>query len=373
MKYAVAFALAGGLFAAPALAAPIELADGQLDAVAAGIQFKIDRLVADQTGRAPTIDPLLINPWGLSQSPTSALWVANQGSNTSTLYDRNTFAKNPLNVNVPGGPTGTVFQPVADAFQISNGTTSARSLFMFATLSGTIQGWAPQVNPTNAITAVTSPGAVYTGLAFGNSEVTGPRIFAADFRQNKVDMFDSAFASKGSFTDAQVPAGFAAFNAQALNGKIYVAFAKQGPDGPAAAGAGLGYVDVFDTTGALQQRLVSGGPLNAPWGMTIAPAGFGEFAGALLVGNFGDGKINAFDPQTGAFLGELTNVSGLPVKIDKLWALTSGPNGSVTFAAGVQQEQHGLLGGISPGNAIDALNFLRFPTRAKALDFLLVR
>jgi len=372
MKYAVVFALAGGLFAAPALAAPVELADGQLDGVAAGITFKVDRLVADQAGRAPTIDPLLVNPWGLSQSPTSALWVANQGSDTSTLYDRNTFAKVALTVSVPGGPTGTVFQPVADAFKITNGTTSARSVFMFATLSGTIQGWAPQVNPTNAVTAVTTPGAVYTGLAFGSSDGTGPRIFAADFAQGHVDMFDSSFAPKGSFTDAQLPANYAPFNAQALNGKIYVAFAQRNGD-EEQPGAGLGAVDVFDTSGALLQRLVAHGPLNAPWGLTIAPASFGEFAGALLVGNFGDGKVNAFDPATGAFLGEVTNFAGLPVKIDKLWALTSGPNGSVVFSAGVQDETHGLLGAISPGNAIDALNFLRFPTRAKALDFVLVR
>ncbi len=235
-------------------------------------------------------------------------------------------------------------------FQISANGTSGHSLFLFDGEDGTISGWAPSVDVTHAVIAVDHSGGgdVFKGLAVVNLDA-GQRLFAADFANNRVEVFNDKFQQTQAFTDPSLPAGYAPFNVQTLNGKVYVAFALHGQGLDEAHGAGLGFVDVFDSTGRKLQTLVSNGPLNAPWGLTIAPASFGKFAGALLVGNFGDGKINAFNPKTGAFLGTLDSAGGKPLSINGLWALTNGPDGTLIFSSGPDDESHGLVGVVKPG------------------------
>ena len=350
------------LYATSAIAAPVVLSDHQLNQIVAGEDFSIVNEVSDQAAvGAPTTDPLLVNPWGLSQAPGGPLWVANQGTSTSTVYSFTTFAKLPLTVTIPSvgdegvGPTGTVFTNFnrPNSFTVSANGKTGHSLFLFDTLDGTISGWAPSVDPANAIIAVdlSSTGAVFTGLTLKNVGST-TKLFAADFGNNRVDVFNSQFHMTGSFTDPSLPEGYSPFNVQTLGDKVYVAYALREADEPEeVVGPGLGYIVVFDTRGNKLTTLVKGGALNAPWGMTIAPASFGEFAGALLVGNLGDGKINAYNPTTGAFLGSLEDAGGVPLSVEGLWALRPGSDGTVVFAAGVEDETHGLIGVIRPNSA----------------------
>jgi uncharacterized protein (TIGR03118 family) len=339
-----------GVLGAPAWGAAFRLTDGQLDTAAAGLRFTVTNRVSDQPGVAPVTDSNLVNAWGLSQAPGSPLWVANNGTDTSTLYNKDTFAKVPLDVSVPGGPTGTTFIGIPNAFTVSNGVKSGPTLFAFATESGQIQGWNLSVDPTHTFVKVDESGigSVFKGLTLG-LDAGAPRLFAADFAHGMVSVYDSSFTKVGSFTDQRLTAqDYSPFNVQTLNGKLYVAFAKHQPGAKdETAGRGLGFVDVFDTGGHLLQRLVRHGNLNAPWGLAIAPATFGRFAGALLVGNFGDGRIDAYDPRTGEFLGALKDDEHR-IKIDGLWALRTGPNGTITFSAGPAGETHGLVGSISP-------------------------
>jgi uncharacterized protein (TIGR03118 family) len=342
-------ALAVALSVTGARAAPIVMSDAQLNAVVGGTRFAIVSQVADLPGVAPQTDSLLVNPWGLSSSPTSPLWVANNGSNTSTLYDRNTFAKNnAITVQVPGAPTGTTFIGLAGQFMVSSGGKTGQTQFAFATEGGQIEGWNPTVNATQAVVAVdeSAAGSAFKGLTLGTASNGAPRLFAANFGHNMVDVYDASFTKIASFTDPNLPADYTPFNVQTLNGKLYVTFAQHAPGADdETAGQGRGFVDVFDTDGHLIRRLVQHGQLNAPWGLAIAPASFGKFAGALLVGNFGDGKVNAYDPQTGNYIGALRTDDG-KVQIDGLWALRTGPNGTITFSAGPADESHGLLGSI---------------------------
>ena len=343
------------LLATSALAAPVPLSDAQLSGVVAGEDFTIVNEVSDQAAvGATTTDPMLVNAWGLSQGPGTPLWVANNGTGTSTIYSTTTFAKSPLTVAIPaadgsqGAPTGTVFTSFAGpSFSVTKNGVTGHSLFLFDSEDGTITGWSPSVDLHNAVTAVdqSSMGAVFKGLAIVHGD--RPMLYAADFTNGQVKAFDSQFNPTGMFTDTSLPSGFSPFNVQVLNGKLYVAFALHGSGHDEVHGPGLGAIDVFDTSGHKIQTLVSGGPLNAPWGMVLAPSSFGKFAGALLVGNFGDGKINAFNPKTGAFLGTL-DMSGSPLSIDGLWALHEGSNGSVIFSAGPDGESHGLVGVITP-------------------------
>ncbi len=351
MKSATALAFVLGLMSTSALAAPVALSDRQLDAVAAGSGFTITNEVADQMGVAPTTDPGLLNPWGLSQGPGTPLWVANNHSDSSTVYSQPSYAKLGLTVAVAGGPTGTVFSGKTGAgFQVTDAGKTGHSVFLFATEAGTILGWSPSVNPTTAVTAadLSAEGDVFKGLALAESRGVG-RLFAADFQNNAVDVFNPQFTEINHFTDPNLPAGWGPFNVQTLEGKLYVAFAQRGPTGDEVAGAGLGIVDVFDANGNLINRLVnSGGALNAPWGLAIAPASFGKFAGALLVGNFGDGKIHAYNATTGAFIGTLDQPDGSDLAIDGLWALRQTSDGGIVFSAGTDGESHGLVGVINP-------------------------
>jgi uncharacterized protein (TIGR03118 family) len=340
-------AVAASLIGSPALGA-VPLTDAQLDRLTAGILFNIADEVSNQPNVAPVTDTALVNPWGMSASPGGNLWVANNGSNTSTTFAAGTFGL-ARTVNVPGAPTGATFIGPSNGFDISAGGNTAGSRFAFATESGQILGWNAKVDPNNAVVAVdqSAKHAVFMGLTFGMNG-QNPLLFAADFAHGVVKSFDSNFAKVGRFTDPALPANYSPFNVQVLNNELYVAYAERNRgSGAEVAGHGLGIVDVFDTQGNLLRRLIpDGGKLNAPWGLAIAPQSFGEFAGALLVGNFGNGKIDAYNPQTGQFLGQIQNANGNTAVIGGLWTLLPGPNGSVLFSAG--DATHGLVGAISP-------------------------
>jgi uncharacterized protein (TIGR03118 family) len=311
--------------------------------------FHVVPLVSDQAGVAPNTDPNLVNPWGISQAPGQPLWISDNGTDLSTLYDPNTGAINALVVNIPsGGPTGTVYAPTALGFPISENGLKGNSEFMFATESGALLGWNFNVDQNNAVVAVdnSAKGSAYKGLAI---DLGDKLLFAADFVNNEVQAYDNKWNLVRTFTDTSLPKHFAPFNVAWLNGKLYVSFAKRKHGSiDEVDRKGFGYVDVFDINGNLLQHLVANGNLNAPWGMVIAPSGFGQFASALLVGNFGNGKINAYDATTGAFMGSLKDTTGAKIAIDGLWALFPGPNSNtIMFSAGPDDEQHGLLGQIT--------------------------
>jgi uncharacterized protein (TIGR03118 family) len=326
--------------------------------------FLQTNLVSDQPNVAPILDPQLINPWGIALSPASgAFWVSDNGSGVSTLYTGDVggsqLAKAPLTVTVPGGAsTGAVFNGTSD-FVIRNGGDSGPAVFLFASENGNITGWNPSLPPpapsTAAQPAVVIPDAVFKGLAIGNNGEAN-FLYAADFHGGQIDVFDAGFHQvqlQGSFTDPDLPEGYAPFNIRNLGGQLYVTYALQDEakhdDVP---GDGHGFIDVFDMDGNLLNRLVSQGPLNSPWGLALAPDNFGEFSNDLLVGNFGDGRINVFDPNDGTSLGQLTDPSGNLVVIQGLWGLTfgngvsAGESNILYFAAGPDGEQHGLFGSL---------------------------
>jgi uncharacterized protein (TIGR03118 family) len=321
--------------------------------------FRQINLVSDIAGVARITDRNLVNPWGLSAGPNTPLWVADNGTDVSTLYSGGIRGSipvaAPLVVSIPGGaPTGTVFNPTA-GFVIDNGTQSAPARFIFDSEAGQITAWSPNVPPaTEARSVRTTPTAIYKGLAIADTP-KGALLYAADFHNARIDVFDEQFhpvTAAGGFVDPALPAGYAPFNIQELDGSLYVAYAQQDAQAEdEVAGAGLGFVDVYDTSGHLLKRLVSQGNLNAPWGLVLAPRHFGGFGGDLLVGNFGDGAINAYNPDTGAFDGQLTNEDNNPIRIDGLWGLRFG-NGvigtprTLLFSAGIGDEAHGLLGEI---------------------------
>lgn len=313
-------------------------------------------LVSDVPGMAYITDPNLKNPWGMSFSATSPFWVSNQASNTATLYNGAGVPQS-LIVSVAGGPTGQVFNSAGAGNFTVNGTAAN---FIFDTLAGTINAWNSSAG-TTAMQEAATAGASYTGLALANNGV-GNFLYAANFTAGGgINVFNSSFAptTLGAFTDPSLPAGYAPYNIQLLNGNLYVEYAQVGAgvNNP-VRGAGLGIVDVFDTNGNFMQRLISNVPtshLNVPWGIVLAPAGFGSFGNDLLVGNFGDGTINAFDPNTGVYLGTMTDQNGNPIVINDLWALdfrTNGGSGSnpnaLYFDAGINREVDGLFGELAP-------------------------
>ena len=323
-------------------------------------------LVSDVPGLADVTDPNLINPWGISVSATSPFWISDRGKGVSTLYN-GSGTITPLVAIVPaasgatqgGSPTGQVNNSNTTAFLLPNGRAAS---FIFCTEDGTISGWAGGITGNiSVIMANNSSNAVYKGLAIGANS-SGPLLYAANFKTGTIDVFDgkyNAYKTTGGFLDTTIPAGFAPFNIWALGGKLYVAYAKQDAQfRNDVAGAGNGFVNVFDFDGNLQKRLISNGALNSPWGLALAPATFGAFGGALLVGNFGDGKINAFDSTSGASLGTLQDANGKPIVIGGLWALLfgNGANGgdrnTLYFTAGINGEIDGLLGSIAPPSAI---------------------
>lgn len=333
-------------------------------AQAAGDFYQQHNLVSDGSIPADNKDANLVNSWGIAFNPSGPVWVADNGAGVSTLYDGNGKMQplvvripSPANASGPGTPTGIVFN-ASTGFVVSQGMTSGASRFIFATEDGVIAGWSPNVDMTHAIRVIdnSTTGAVYKGLAL-SAGGNGSMLYAADFHNNRIDVFDSSFKpvtmAAGAFSDPGIPAGFAPFGLQAINGDIYVSYAKQdAAKHDDVAGKGLGFINVFDPNGHLIKRLVSQGELNSPWGMTLAPAGFGQFSGRLLVGNFGDGTIHAYDFATGKFIGTLKDPGRRPIQIDGLWGLAFGngfdhqPVDTLFFAAGPGDEKHGLYGRI---------------------------
>jgi uncharacterized protein (TIGR03118 family) len=323
-------------------------------------------LVSDQPGKADHVDPNLVNAWGLAALPTSPWWVADNGADVATVYtaDGAAFpAASPLVVQVPTAPTGAVAN-TGSGFVVSSGGASGPAAFLFSTEAGKILGWSRSVSATQAVVAVddSASGAVFKGLTLASTS-SGDRLFATDFHNGRVDVFDGSFhdvTPAGSFTDAKVPAGFAPFGIQNIGGRIFVTYAKQDADRhDDVAGNGLGFVDEYDTNGKLLSRVAQRDQLNSPWGLALAPAGFGRFSGDLLVGNFGNGRINVFRANpNGAFehRGQLRDAHGKSIEIDGLWSLqfgkgtaNNGPADTLFFTAGPNDEAHGLFGTVKAG------------------------
>jgi len=344
--------------------------DAATDAAASSSRFyTVHNLVSDGAVPADHMDPDLVNPWGVAASPTSPIWVADNGTGVATIYDGNGVKASlvvtippPTGGTPPSAPTGIVASTGND-FVVTNGTVSGASRFIFATEDGTIAGWAPNVDATHAIIAVdnSASGAIYKGLALAGNG-SGRFLYATDFHHNRVDVFDAGFhpvTTAGGFMDPRLPSHFAPFGIQNILGNLYVTYAKQDDEGEDdVAGPGFGIVNVFDANGNLIRRFASRGALNAPWGVALAPADFGRFSNSLLIGNFGDGRINAYDINTREFKGQLLTGKGAPVEIEGLWGIMFG-NGvanqrtnSLYFAAGPGDEEHGLYGRIEavPGS-----------------------
>jgi uncharacterized protein (TIGR03118 family) len=315
------------------------------------------------TVQALVTDPTLINPWGVSVGP--AIWIDKAGIGSVAIDTAAGAVAVPSlpSVTIPaastsahGSPSGTVYNSNSAIFDIP-GSTSA--LFLFGTLDGTIAAW----NATSGSQAVTvvnnSAKASYTDIAL-NTNATGTFLLAANFKQGTVDVFDSTFASHalaGNFTDSTLPAGYSPFGIHSIGGNVYVTYAQVNATTGESVGAGLGYVDEFDNNGNFVTRVASQSVLNAPWGMALAPAGFGSFGGDLLIGNFGDGVINAFDPKTFTLVGSLNTSAGAPIANPGLWEIFFGQNSGQTttlgdpntlyFAAGINGEKGGLFGSIA--------------------------
>jgi uncharacterized protein (TIGR03118 family) len=334
-------------------------------------------LVSDIPGMAAHTDPNLRNPWGTSTGPGLPIWVSDNATGVATLYDGagnpQPGPKDQLVVSIPappsagagamGTPDGTVFNPTTDGFVVSKAGVSGPSRFLFATEDGALVGWNPNVDRTHAIIAVDRStvtdtvgdvGAVYKGLALVTTPA-GKFLYATNFRFGTVEVFDSHFNLVKTFTDPGVPAGFAPFGIHNIGGNLFVTFAMQNAaKHDDVAGPGNGFVDVFSPNGDLLQRFVSGGRLNSPWAVTLAPSTFGVAGGDILVGNFGDGRINRYEPSSGRFLGQLRNPAGEPITIPDLWGLRF-PTGSLNavpnalyFTAGINGEADGLFGDIVP-------------------------
>ncbi|MBZ5664474.1 MAG: TIGR03118 family protein [Acidobacteriia bacterium] len=335
-----------------------------LFAVSSGLAQHYTRtdLTADNssTSPAPNIDPNLVNPWGMARSSGSPWWISDNGTSLSTLYD-STGAPKSLVVSIPapngqpgGTPTGAIFNYTGQ-FEVAAGQSA---FFLFATEDGTISGWNPNVNGTAAILKVNRAGnAVYKGLALAMTS-SGPRLYASNFMSGTVDVFDGHFHSvhvTGGFADANLPLNYAPFGIQNVGGNIVVTFAhRKAGSLDEDHGPGVGYVDVFDVSGKLLLRLKHGLYFNAPWGIAEAPGDFGPFSHRLLIGNFGDGRINAFNAVSGKFEGTLLDATGNPLSIGGLWGLsfggdnaTSGFANQLFFTAGANDEADGIYGMIT--------------------------
>jgi uncharacterized protein (TIGR03118 family) len=319
--------------------------------LSAANNYKVKNLVSNISGLAEQTDPNLINAWGLTFTSSGNLLVANNGSNLATSYKPNGIIRH-LVFNVASAPTGLERNNFKHAFLI-NGVPAK---FLFATEEGKILAFNKKVNRTNAIVVVdrSSQGAIYKGLTIAemNERVF---LYATDFHNGVVDVFDSQFQFVMSFTDSTVPDGFAPFNIRNFNGQLFVTFALLGSNGEDdQPGEGNGFVDIFSPNGTRIQRLISQGELNSPWGLAIAPPHFDKFSGALLVGNFGNGKINAYALNTGKHLGTLKDPQGNSIVIDGLWSLKFSDESSnlghstLYFTAGPNDENNGLLGTIHP-------------------------
>ena len=328
----------------------------QLSAATALTRYRQTNLVSNQTGVAHKTDANLVNAWGLAFFPTGPFWVSDNGSGVTTLYRVNpaTNATTQLGlvVAIPGNGsvTGQVFNTAAAAGAFN------KDNFLFVSEDGTISGWRGALGTSAETLQVGSSANVYKGVAFAT--VSGHSfIYAANFRNGTIDVVKGDAGAPnlaGGFVDPNIPAGYAPFNIQTLNGKLYVTYALQnGAKHDDVEGSGHGFVSVFDLNGNFLNRVASQGALNSPWGLVIAPGSFGAFSGDLLVGNFGDGRINAFDPNTNNYIGPLRQEPDhSPLSIDGLWGLTTGNGGSagspdqIYFSAGPDGESHGLFGSL---------------------------
>jgi uncharacterized protein (TIGR03118 family) len=317
---------------------------------AALAQYQLTSLVSNQVGWAKNVDPLQVNAWGLARSATSPFWVSDQGSGWSTLYTGQ-GVKEGLVVLIPsatgagpGQPTGIVINESQD-FQVEGWA----SIFLFATLDGTISGWAPQSNPNDAIIAVnnSAAGSVFTGLAV-TSRPTGNLLYAADSAHNVVDVYDASFNLVNSFTDSTLPAGYAPFGIQDIGAMVYVTFNQ-------TSGAPGGYVDIFQEDGTFVRQLAHGAPLNQPWGIAVAPKNFGKLSNTLLVSNnTNNGTINAFNLASGEFAGTVRDTNGKNIVINQLWGIefgggsaSNGRTNQLFFTSGPANNLAGTFGVIS--------------------------
>ncbi|SNS70075.1 TIGR03118 family protein [Streptosporangium subroseum] len=323
-------------------------------------RFTVTNLVSDVKGRAAVTDPALVNPWGLAMGKT--LWVSAAGTGLATVYSggAGTVKQEKTQVRVPGGrPTGQVVNS-GDEFVVKGPGGSGPATFIFASPSGAITGWNAEADPDDAIISAFVKGADLKGLALAQTN-RGPMLLAADFANNRVHVFDGDFdrlqMGRNAFRDPGMPADYAPFNVEVVGRSILVAYAKRDPQtGKAVAGKGKGFISHFDGSGRFVDRFAARGALNAPWAMTLAPKGFGAQSGALLVGNFGDGWINAYNPRNGRSLGPLRSADGKPIVLGGLWDLergtaTVGGENALWFSAGSDGGTHGVLGVIRPAGA----------------------
>jgi uncharacterized protein (TIGR03118 family) len=390
MKHVSRSLAPAAVIAAAIIAAAAARADDGEDRGNAPNRYVVTNLTSDIPGVTPNTDPVLQNAWGVAFTPAaSPFWVADNATGCSTLYDGQGVPQTPptpllVRIPLPGGsvpttackhadpknppsptpaaPTGLVWNPTTSTttgFLVPNQDPPKVATFIFDTEDGTISAWTGGLTPPDAaVLAVdNSPGAVYKGLVFGVN-ANGVFLFATNFRAGTVDVFDHNYqpvTTDGGFNDPSIPAGYAPFGIQNIDGSLFVTYAKQNAaKHDDVAGPGRGFVDVFDTDGHLLQRFASRVVLNSPWGVARASFAFGQFSGDILVGNFGNGKINAFD-SNGNFLGTLRDNNGNQLKIDGLWTLTlgGGKNSSsdtLYFTAGPNGETNGLFGTISPAS-----------------------
>jgi uncharacterized protein (TIGR03118 family) len=339
-----------GLVASLGLVAAMGAMPVAASAQTSGNSYQQTNLVSDQPGHAAITDPNLVNAWGMSHGPNTPLWVSDNGADVSTLYRTDMGAPVtivPLVVGIPGGaPTGQVFNDTTGFVVPGTGKPAA---FIFAGENGDLSAWN---GGTEAVHVGGVAGGVFKGLALVHSPF-GPFLLVANFHDNRIEIFDSKFRHirlDFLFRDPFIPKGFAPFNVAEIGNRVFVSYAKQDADRhDDVAGPGNGFIDVFTNFGLLVKRFASRGVLNSPWGMTIAPANFGAFSNDLLVGNFGNGRIHAFDPRTGRLLGTLRDARGHVIVIDGLWGLivgdpAAGGTDAVWFSAGPDEEAHGLLG-----------------------------
>ena len=321
----------------------------------AAAQYTMSNLVSNQSGQAVWTDPNLVNAWGIAYAPTGPFWISDNGTGLSSVYTSTGSPSGVFTVpgapgNSLGSPTGIVYNSNSSSFLVTQNGTSGSCIFIFDTLDGTISGWSPGVNPTDAVIAVdnSDTGAVYTGLAIATNS-SGSFLFAADSWNNEVDMYDGNFNLVKHITDSTIPSGFTPFNVQTIKNYIFVTYAD-------VSGGPGGYVDIFNTSGNFVKRFASGNPLNQPWGLAWAPSNFGTESGTILVGNNANsGTINAFDINTGAFKGALTDVKGQTIHIGQLWSIAFGggssKNGNTNqlfFTAGPNNGADGFFGVFAP-------------------------
>jgi uncharacterized protein (TIGR03118 family) len=327
--------------------------------------FKTTVLVSDGSVTAPNTDPNLKNGWGIAFNPSGAMWVSDNNTKKSSLYDGNGVVQSlvvtipPNAAGAPAGPTGIVFNKSTD-FQIgAPGVAQSNAVFLWATDAGTIAAWSPKVLPTQAVNAFdgSAQAAVYKGLAIGTNDGQNV-LYATDLHNKRVDVFDKTFTkvqlSPNQFFDPNLPANFTPFGIASINGTVYVSYALLDPDGTKQQnGAGNGVVDAYDPSGHFMKRIATQGTLNSPWGMVTAPTGFGSYSGDLLVGNFGDGTIDVFSPDTGAFVAAMANADGSTFRQAGIWGLSFGNNAlnqplnTLFFAAGPTPTS-GVYGRIDP-------------------------